>query len=292
MLRGYFTSFGQRIDGCVYLTEVSAPASTICAQGNSSGYWTVRLPIGGTYSLHAVDTLGAYAEQWWEGASTEARATPVGPVTGGYFGEFNFSPQQSPAKLYGYVSDANPGADPITVHLYVNRNGDWYEADEQVATAGEVLFWENINGDAVIGLVRGDYRMRFADSSGNWLAATSFATGLLPDAGTPGTAPACFIDFQDVQMGRASFIQASFDSSQTSDCGPQPLNFGDISGHVVSSSDFGNADVAYHDVVLLGGDRPYGATTRLQTLTARIGRPARSTCRSRRPASSRCPELT
>ena len=260
-LRGYYTSFGTPVDGCVNITNVLTPTSPMCAAPNSSGYWEMRVPAGGTYTLHATDGLGEYVDEWWELRAGESSADELGPLTAGQYFDYTFSPQRSPAKLYGYLSDANAGADPITVHLFVNRFGEWFEADEKVVTAGEVLFWENINNDPVIGLVRGDYRMRFADSSGNWLAATSYSTGLLPDAGAPGTAPACFIDFDDVQMGRASFVQASFDSSQVSDCGPQPLNFGDVSGHVVSSSDFGNVDVAFHDVVFYGGDYPYGATT-------------------------------
>lgn len=266
LVRGYLTSFGAPIDGCVLFDDINDPTISYCAAPASNGYWQIRLPAGGEYTMHATDGWGEYIDQWWAGADNSADATPIGPLTAGYFGDFNFDLEPSPASVYAFADDVS--GDPITVHLYfLDGGGEWRDAGvgttDPGASSNVVQFMDNYYTGNSDGLAGGDYRLRFQDSNGTWLAATDYTTGLLPDVSS-GTqsGPACYIDLPGVAQGKPNFVDANFDAAnQTEVCGPQPLNFGDVSGTVITSPTYGSVPVEGHYVDVYDDYRNYFGST-------------------------------
>jgi hypothetical protein len=260
IFRGNFTSYGVPIDGCVTLTEQNT-MSSICVVPKSDGSYYFAVPPTGSYKIHAGDSLGEFVEEWYGGAD-EASATVVGPVTAGQFVDINFSLAPSPATIDVFAHDIG-GPDPITVHLYFLDNGEWREASVEDTALGMVTFTTNYHTGVPDGLYAGDYRVRFQDSNGNWIAATTYASGLLPDAApTPIAGPACYIELPSVTQGRANYVDAAFDiANDTEGCGPQPLNYGDVSGHFETAL---GVDVAYHTAYLWNDN--FGVTSLTNSL--------------------------
>lgn len=257
VFRGYLSSFGAAIDeSCVTLTEVNT-LSSICVVPESDGSYFYAVPATGSYTVHAWDALGAYIEQWFDGADSELDATVIGPVTAGQFIDINFGLYPSPATIHAFAHDV-VDTDPITVHLYFLDNGEWRDAGEGDTVYGpnEVIFDRNFYTGVADGLSGGDYRLRFQDSDGNWIAATTYDAGLLP-AGAPApiAGPVCYIDISNVTQGRANYVDATFDiANDTAGCGPQPLNYGDVNGHFETSIAYGSADVVDHLATLWNDD--------------------------------------
>jgi hypothetical protein len=240
------TEFGDAIHGQVTFTNVNDPTDTLTVTGNGDGWgsWRAVLPVGGTYSLRAVALEGYYASEYWQNATTLAAATLVGPLIGGDYGSFEFRLADSPASLYGYLSDVTDD-DPITVHLFTEDSyGTWQPVAVLDSVDAEVYF-SNLDG--------GIYRMRF-EKNGQWLQTTSSRTGTLPDAGGPYSAPTCFVSIDGVADGSPSFIEANFDSgNQTALCEAEPDPEGDVTGRVVSSAATGSENVAGVTVMLMDG---------------------------------------
>ncbi len=246
---------GDRIVGGVLLTNVADVLDTIYVQTDYNGSFSITMPATGTYTMLAGSLMGDYVEEYWEDGLSVADAEEIGPLTAGQFGTYDFVLAPAAASLYGMFNDPTM-TDPITVHLYYQDDyGNWDEFDVQDSDMWQVYFTKNYDTGDSDGLLDGDYRMRFQDSSGTWLAAVNYATGVLP-AGTTGTmaGPACYVDITGVTDGFPSLIEANFDAAnQTEVCEEEPPNDGDVTGHVVSSVATGSENVAGQTVYLNDG---------------------------------------
>lgn len=245
------------VDGCVDVIDLDDPTYVLCALPDGNNQWAARVPVGHTYKFHAVENRGEYTEQWWQNEDNETDATEVEAQYAGYYEVINFSLSISPASLYGFVSDVT-ATDPITVFLYVYANGEFTEVASHATTAGsdEVYFDENyFNGYE--GLATGNYRVRFQDSNGMWLAPTSYETGRLPERdGTAVTGADCFVEVPGVTQGRPFYVDATFDAANQdpTQCGPEPLDHRDVSGLVLSTPSWGSVPVANHAVYISNDD--------------------------------------
>ena len=264
ILIGYLFYSGDGIPGCVLVKNVSDSTISFCAPTDAAGMWFAHVPVGGTYKLQARPDGDTYTSQWWWNTYSESTATPLGPVTRDLFGSYTFYVSKAPATLNVSAVDGS-STDPITVYLYINTGSDWRQvaqADTDPANGDtEVSFTESFAHGTPTGLDDGDYRVRFQRADGTWLAATSFTSGVYPDA-VPGTAPACFIDYADLTSGPPTAIAATFTAASASQgCGPQVYSYGEVTGSVVSSSTFGSIDIANHVVTLTSNGTSRTATT-------------------------------
>ena len=270
---GNFTGTGnQAVNGCVDVIDLDDPTFSLCVEPDGSNQWAARVPVGHTYKFHAMDYAGEYREEWWQYAVNETDATEVEALYGGYYSIIGFALSPAPATLYAHVRDVTD-TDPITVFLYVYANGEWTEVASHATTGGsdEVFFDENwFNGYE--GLALGDYRVRFQDSDGMWLAANSHITGRVPDdlGSTPLTDVTCYLDINDVVQGRPFLVDATFDAANQDPaaCGPQPLDHRKVSGLVLSTPTWGSVPVADHQIGFYNDDdSAYGTTAADGTFT-------------------------
>ena len=227
------TEMGDAIHGQVSFRKVGDSTDTLTVIGNGDGWgsWRAVLPVGDTYTMHAVALEGTFASEYWQDETRLVDANPVGPLTAGEFGEYEFRLASSPPVISGEVSDLSD-PDPITVHLFFKDELDlWRAVDEQTSVGGEFSFDLNYDTGENDGLLEGDYRLRFEDSNGVWLAATEYTTGLLPSTwNAPVAGPACFVDVS-VESGPETAVNASFDiTNQSQACAAEPAVEGDVTG--------------------------------------------------------------
>lgn len=254
------------IEACVWVTSTADSSITMCAETDENGQWWERLPVGSQYTLHAVPTSNRYLSQWWWNAQDEADSTVIGPVTRGYFGSYTFYIRLAPATLNVTAADSATST-PLSVHVYYRPVGSssWLaleSADTDPASSDFTVSFltDYASGDST-GLSDGDYRVRFEDATGRWLAATSYSSGIEP-TGTAGTGPACFIDVPGIAAGAPRFIDAAFDSAaQTVTCGAQVLDYGTLEGSVISGNDFGPVPVVDHTITVGSDTHGYRSDT-------------------------------
>jgi hypothetical protein len=253
------TLFGDAIHGQVTFTNVSDPSETLTVLGNGDGWgsWRAVLPVGGTYIMRAVPLTGDYAAEYWNDTVTLADADPIGPLTPGDNGSYEFRLAASPASLRANVSDA-ADTDPITVHLYLQDSYGLWQPTAEVDSTLSGAYFANLD--------EGDYRLRF-ERDGEWLSAIDYSTGTVASPGVRQAGPTCFVDFADVTAGSPSVVTASFDSAaQTAVCAAEPPTSGDVTGRVVSSVATGSETVAGVQVLLQDGMnwRSFSAITNAQ----------------------------
>jgi hypothetical protein len=232
LVYGSVVSGADAVVGGVNLTDVNTGETYYAPITGSS--FSLLLPLGGTYTIFASSTDGDFAAEYWENATVSDDATLIGPLTSGDWGPYDFDLDPSPAALFGYVRDLS-SSDPITAHLYFKDGGGvWREVGEQDSEFLEVYFTENYTTGDPDGLVPGEYRMRFENANGDWLAATEYATGLVPAPwNSTVTGPACFVDVT-VAPGLPTAIDATFDFvNQAETCAAEPLVDGDVTGRFI-----------------------------------------------------------
>lgn len=264
VLTGFLQSPGNDdpIQGCVQVTDVADPSLTLCATTDAGGLWEAKVPVGQSYTLHAIPSSNRYLSQWWNQTQDPASATAVGPPTSrGYFGSYTFFIALAPATINVDAADVS-AADPITVHVFHRSEGttNWFPLTTGVT--------DPANADTALsftGLTDDEYRLRFQDSNGKWLAATTYESGVEPD-GTTTAGPACFVDVFSVADGAPNFVNATFNSTaQTATCAEQIFEYGTLDGTVVASPSFGSDPVAGHVVTVRDEDT---GTTRSYTTLA------------------------
>ncbi len=247
------------VQGCVQVTDVNDPAMTVCAPTNSQGAYSARVPTGQSYTLHAIPSSNRYSSQWWWNTQDAAQALAVGPTTRGVYGSYSFYIGLAPATINVDAADV-AATDPITVYVYYRSLGssNWSPLTSAVTDpvngSTALSFLQDFYSGAQTGLTDGEYRLRFQDVNGTWLAATTYESGIEP-TGSTTAGPACFVDVTPVADGAPHFVHATFDSAaQTTSCAAQQYEYGAVDGTVVASPSFLSVPVAGHVVTVVDED--------------------------------------
>jgi hypothetical protein len=234
------------IDGCVQVTDVADPLRTLCAPTDANGNFSAKVPTGGSYTLEARPSSNRYLSEWWQQTQDSTLATVVTPTTRGFYSSHTFFIQLAPATLLVDAVDV-AAVDPITAHLFYRPAGTTNWTPVATATTDPA---QSSTSVTFADVSDGEYRLRFQDSNGLWLAAAMYDSGIEPDS-TTTTGPVCFIDVFDVTDGAPNFVNAIFDSAnQSTTCGEQDYEYGAIEGTVVASADFLSVPVENHLVTL------------------------------------------
>ena len=262
VLTGFLQSPGNDdpIQGCVQLTDVADPSQTLCAATAADATWEAKVPFGHSYTIHAIPSSNRYLSQWWYQTQDPASATVVSPTARGYFASYTFYIELAPATINVDAADVS-ATDPITVHVFYRTQGDpdWSPLTTSVTDPANA-----VTALSFTDLTNGEYRLRFQDSNGLWLAATTYESGVEPD-GTTTAGPACFVDVFAVADGSPNFVNATFNSAaQTATCAEQQYLNGTLDGTVVTSPTFASAPVVGHEISVEDED----GTTRYRTTQA------------------------
>jgi hypothetical protein len=250
------TGTGNPVVGNVMAIESNDNNFIFYSSFEANGDFAIKLPLGETYLLRTNTIDDAWVDEYWNNVTDVDDAEIITTSSAGVVGNYDFELDRTMAQLYVWPYDPDVD-DEIIVHLYFKVGAAWEELETQTTTWGEAYFIQDYDTGLNTGLTEGDYRARFETLDGQWIEATESSWGKDASDGpySESDTPSCFVDFEGLTSGVASYISFDYDiSDQTTVCAPEPPATSTVTAHVESSAAWSSEDVANHNVLLYNDD--------------------------------------